>query len=439
MDTKGKYENKFHRICLACDAFTTGCLVMCLLVLAPYAATFAGTLVIWFLPIACLIPFILMPLFYNMVHRVDTLLFGRYHLAMPVSAFTAALFFVMGWSATSDSPSQVCLVFFGSTVFVTAITVYRYCSFSVRARLSGSGLVSRTSQYEIIGALGSCTAIGAFVGFLHYDPTTAYINTAYVLSCVCVLSAIVQYLATCYGIPILGGKRVQAVKSVFGTFYGGLDKKTYFSALLFESAYAAVAALVVYFGFTLGVGMYKTMIVAGTLVAVYALVACICTRWVRHRSMVLSVVNLLCMVTAAGILIVVAALDGGGNELFACLIVSATDIGCGGAVAVRQTKLRFLTIKPHITVGTVYILLELTMLASAAIAFLTAAVVTAAVGATHSTAAFIYGFASAVVLCAVAFALAGKKTVKTESVPELGDPEPADMHGDLAECDTENM
>lgn len=378
----------------------------------PYAASFTGPTVIWFIPVSCLLPFALFPLFYAVIHKYDCLLFGRYHLALPVSAFVAALFFVLAWSPCGGATSRSLAVFFGSLFFVSAISVYRYCAFSVRARLAGGGIVSTTPLYEGLCALGAVAAVVAFWCFSAYgDGDTAYVDTAYVLGGVSVIFAFVQYLATHYGIPRLGGrKRQRTVAEVFRAFYGGLNKKVYFSALLFETAFACLSALIVYFAFMSGEGLFNTAVIVAVLVGVYAVCALSCTRIVKRRTIMLSAAECVCASAACVILVVAAAVAPSGRALTACLVLSAIFTGAGGAMAVRQTKLRFLTIKSRITVGTVFILLELTMLAAAAIAFTVAAVVATAVSATGSLTSFIYGFAAAAVFAVVALSLAGRSS-----------------------------
>ncbi|MDE6294331.1 MAG: hypothetical protein K2L88_06910 [Clostridiales bacterium] len=413
MDTKVRYESNVQRIGLSCDAFSTGCLIMCLLFFVPYVAENGGTLVMWFLPLACLVPFVVMPLVYMVIHKFDTVLFGRYHFVMPLSAFIAAPFFVMAWSALGEGAAQSCLVFFGIFIFAITIMVYRYCAFSVRARLTNFGIVDNSPLYEAFTAFGCIAAVVAFAGFWHYDSATAYINTAYVMGGATVLLTLAQYLITFYDIPRLGGKRVQSVKSMFVSFYGELDVKMYLSVLFFEAAFACIAALLVYFGFALGVGLYGTIAVAAAVIAVYGVSACVCSRRITRRSITLSVIDIVCVTLAASVLIVLAALGNKGNGTLAGLIIAAVITGFGGAVAVRQSKLRFLTVKPRVTTGTVFILSELTMFAAAGIALFVASIVATVVEAsTYAAISFIFGFGIAVLLAVVAFVLCSRPSVK---------------------------
>ncbi len=408
MDTRSKYESRFQAIALSCDAFTTAYLVMCLLFFVPYAVKHGGYIVLWFLPISCVLPFAIMPIVYKLIHRFDTLLFGRYHIAMPLSAFLAALFFVLTWSATGGGAGAACLVFFCSTVFVEFIMTYRYCAFSVRARLSGSGIVNSSPLFIVFGGAGALAAICAFIGFMKYDPETVYVNTAYTVAGACVLLALIQYLATHHGVPRLGGKRVQSVKDVFRAFYSGLDKRMYSSSLLFEAAFVTVAALISCMCIDTEMSVVGLISVVGVPVAVFAVSTLLGTKLITHRSIVLSVINLICVILSTAVLIVLVFVKPTGGLLIFGMIAAAVPVGFGGAVAVRQTKIRFLTVKPLITGGTVYLLLELTMFAAVAVAFLSAAVVTTVQLFTSDNTAFVYGFAFAAALSIAAFCVAGK-------------------------------
>lgn len=409
MDVKGKCESKLQTIGLSCDAFTTGYLVMCLLFFAPYAVLNGGTVVMWLMPLACLLPFALMPLFYWIIHRYDSLLFGRYHLAMPLSAVIAALFFVIAWSADGIGAAQSCLMFFGAAVFAASIMIYRYCAFSVRVRLNGVGVVGKSPCYYAFCAAGAVASVATLAGFWYYEPATAFLNTAYIMGAACLVLALLQYFTSYYGIPQLGGKRVQTLKSAYRSFYGGLDKKMYFSALLFEAAFAVSAVVLVYFCTALGVDMYRTLAVAAVMTAAYGISAFFCTRRIKRRTIVLSAVDFACVVLPCALLTVLAALSPTKASPLPYLFVAAAFLGAGGAVVVRQTKLRFLTVKPRITGGIVFILLELTMFAAAAFGMTVVALVHTVGQYVFLPTAFIYGFAAAAASASAAFALAGKR------------------------------
>ena len=157
--------------------------------------------------------------------------------------------------------------------------------------------------------------------------------------------------------------------------------------------------------------------VVGVLVAVFAVSAILGTKLITHRSIVLSIINITCVILSAAVLTVLACVKPTGGLLIFGMIVAAVPVGFGGAVAVRQTKIRFLTVKPLITGGTVYLLLELTMFAAVAVAFLSAALVATVQHFTLDTTAFVYGFAFAVVLSIVAFCVAGKLPQRTPVSP----------------------
>ena len=399
--------------------FTTGYFVMCLLFFVPYVSTMCGSLVMWFLPLACIIPFAVMPLFYMLVHRFDTLLFGRYHLVMPVSGFIAALFFVVAWSGNGTPVTSACLVFFGAVIFVTAVLLYRYCAFSVRARLLGED-VTAASPWSIAFTLaGGVAAIAVFIAFLRYDSATARINTAYVLAGVCCVLTIVQYLSTYYSIPRLTGKRVMTVKNVYRSFFSGLELRTYVSALLFGGAFATVTALDMYLIATGENALSRVGIAAIVFVCCYAVAQLLCVTFVKRRSIALSAVNLVVFCLSGVALILVAALSLSGKAFDACTLGIAGLAGLGGAITTRQTKLRFLTIKPRVTSGVVFILLELTECASASIALFCCTAVETAFVATNTLWSFVGGGALVLALAIAAFVCAGKRRVHRDDAPAL--------------------
>ena len=414
----GKHKDRLLRAVLSSERFTAGYTAMILLFFVPYAARYCNIAVLWTLPAVCLIPFVLMPIFYSVIHRADTLLFGRYHLIMPLSAFISALFFVFIFASESSSSAGGAIsVFFGVTVFCVFVPLYRYCAFSVRARVLG-GSARQGLASAVFAVLGGATAIGAVSGFLFYDAQTAYLNAAYVLAACNVILALMQYLATSDEIPRLGGKRVQSVKSVFRAFYTGLDKRTYFSSLFFTAAFVTLAALCVYFSAMTGVA-YASAITAVAVGAFYFVAAVVCSRRVKRRSRVLSIVISLCLFASAVLAgaIVPAGLDG--YAAFACVLCSAAFAGVGGAVTKRQTWLRFATIKTRVTSGTVYVLCELMNLAALALALVAALLVVTLYPITGSPYVFAGGFGTAVVFAVAAFAFASKKTYRAERAPEL--------------------
>lgn len=420
MKVNGKYEDAIQKIMMSCDSFTTGYTAMLLLFFVPYAVQYCGVITAAFLPLVCLLPFAVMPVLYSAVHRADTLLFGRYHLIMPLSAFVAALFFVLIWSSDSaSSAAGACLIFFGALVFVIAATLYRYCSFSVRARLAGENIVKPHGAAFCFSAAGAAVAVAAVTGFRYYDETTMFLNAAYVIGAACIILAFSQYLCTYFGIPRLGGRRVQTVKSSFRMLYAGLNKRAYFSALFFEAAFITLAALIVYFGYALGIAVYVPIASASALVVGFALTAYACAKKVKHRSKLLSVSVLLCLFFASAALTVEAVLDLPPDGASACLIGSAALIGAGGAAAERQMRLGFLTVKPRATSGIVFILIELTRLAATAVA-LAAVIISCAVYAHGgSLYAFPYGFCAAAAFSAVGFISARKRPIKSDALPEL--------------------
>lgn len=418
MNKKDKYQGRMQKTILSCDGFTTAYFVMIMLGFIVYAERCSQEISSAFTAVACLLPFVLMPVFYSVIHRYSPLIFGRYHLIMPVSAMVAAVFFVLMFDATGGGAGDACKIFFGATVFSTSVLLYRYCSFSVRARLSRDSIAKPSIQSMCFSAVGAACAVGAFCGFYAYDRDTAFVNTAYVLGAVCVILALIQYFATFSEIPRLGGKRIQSVKSVFRAFYGGLNKRTYFSALLFECAFIVSAALLPIFSMSLGLPDHIAAVVAAVFVAAFGGALLFCSLKIKRRSKLLSVTVTLCLVVSATLCILADVLKFGGT-LGACILAaSAVLTAIGGAVAMRQTRLRFLTVKKTVTSGTVFILLELTVYAAAACAVAVATVVVA-VSATTGVNALIYGFAAAAMFAVAALIAASKKSVRSEVIPEL--------------------
>lgn len=411
MDKKSKYEGKLQRIALSCDSFTTGYFAVSLLFAVWYVYMYGGVLVLGLLPIACLVPFAVMPLVYLLVHRVDMLLFGRYHLVMPLSAFVAALFFVILYSSTQPDAGGACAVFFGTLVFVPSVITYRYCAFSVRARLAGDGIVTLSPYAAAFSALGAVSAIAAFFGFWHYDATSAFLNTAYILGGVSIVLALIGYLTTYYGIPRLSGRRVLSVKTVFRTFYVGLRKRIYFSSLLFLAAFASIVMTDMLYVFGAGLSFWEVFAIAVVFVVSYAVTACVSGVKANRRSLVLSIVNLVCLLIGA-VVPAALAIAGSGGVVYA-VAASVALCGVGGAVSVRQAKLRLITVKPHITSGVSILLFELTVFAAVAVAFAVCAVVAAVFKSMFASQAFICGYAVCVLLLTAAFALAGKKPQKS--------------------------
>lgn len=415
-----KYENRVQRIILSCDTFTTGYCVMLLLFLLPYAVTTDQIIAAGFLPLACLIPLAVMPLVYTAVHRFDMLLFGRYHLFMPLSAFLSAIFFVLFFGAEPGA-GGACLVFFCSAVHILTSMVYRYCSFSVRARLVGDSVYKPSIATRIFSAAGAAAAIGVTYAFYKYDPQTALLNSAYVLAAACVILALVQYLTSFYNIPKLGGKRVQSIKSVFRMFFGGLKKRTYFSSLFYVAAFATLAVIETLLCYNVAdySPSVSALTVAAVTVSAFFVASFLCTEFMKRRTWLPSAVNLVCIAAASALFMAVTLADMPAKGVTACVAVAAALVGGGGAVALRQMRLRFLTIKSRITSGTVFVLYELTVCAAVAIA-VTVGAVAAAVFSTQGIAdVFAYAAATAVVFATVGFAVSTKRAARAEDVGEL--------------------
>ncbi len=444
MENSGKYENRIQKVVQSFDAFTAAYSVMLLLFFIPYVIGNGQYVAAAFVPIGCLLPFALMPLMYSVVHRFVPLLFGRYHLIMPLSAFVAALFFVLFWSADGGVGGGF-IVVFCSAITVFASVLYRYCSFSIRTRTADDGIMPSVRSLILV-AIGGASAVGAIAGFSVYDRDTALLNSAYVIAALDVILVMVQYLSSFYFIPELGGKRVMSVKSVFGSFYCGLHKRTYFSALLFIAAYAVLAtAIVPLSGAATGI-WYVPIVAAGVIITAFAAASAVCAYAIKHRSRALTIAVFAFLAVAAIFIAITktVAFNAGSAAAIAVVVIGSLCIGIGGALALRQTYLRFLTVKSHLTSGMVYILAELAVCAAIAIAVAVALSIGAAYGNNGDVTDFIYSTVAAAALGIAALVTSTVRTATPANSSELAyEPNEEDVpseEGDYADvsADVEN-
>ncbi|MCH5162470.1 MAG: hypothetical protein J1G38_03150 [Clostridiales bacterium] len=396
MEKSGRNENRALKTVLACDMFTAAYYVMPLLFFLPFVAQRGQWIAAAFVPLGCIIPFAVMPLLYALVHRFDPLLFGRYHLFMPISAFLAAFSFVEFWSADDGALGAVRIALGFSVLTIAAVT-YRYCSFSVRVRLTDCGIAKPSPVMLIFSAVGGAAGVGAVIGFYFYDPDTVFINAAYVVAGVCVILAMVQYLTSFYYIPKLSGKRVQSVKSVFRAFFGGLNVRLFVSSALAVAAFSTVLALAV--SVCSELPSYAFTSVAAVAAGGFIGGSFLCVKLVKRRSRLLTAVMIGLLVVSAALFALTQMFVLLDSVPIYSLVASAALCGVGTALAFRQMRLRFLSIKPHVTSGVAHILIELACGAGTAIAFAAAVAVGGAVAANGGDMMlYVYGFASAVVL-----------------------------------------
>lgn len=417
MDSKN--ENRVLKIVLSLDSFTTGYSVMLILFALPFAVTIKQEIAFGMLALACGLPVAIIPLIYTLLHRFDPLLFGRYHLFMPISAILSAIFFVLFFGAGAGS-GGACLVFFCLTVHIIFAITYRYCSFSVRARLVGDSVFKPSIQGRIISAVSAIIAVVVSYAFYTYDPSTALLNSAYVLASVCIILAMVQYLTSYYDIPRLGGKRVQSVKSVYRTLFDGLKKRTYFSSTFYVAAFAVMAITLAFLVIITsgGEAWFATVVVAVAVVSFFA-VGHLCTEYMNKRTWLPSVMELVLALVAAVFLSLPIFVSMPISVERACFIIGGIVVGGGGAIALRQMRLRFLTIKRNITSGAMYILYELTLYVATGIAVLIAMVVALLFRAYMHAHALVIATATAVVFAIVGFVVSTKRTARADDIKEL--------------------
>ncbi len=429
MEMKDKIVDKLKRGAMSCGSFTTAYAVVTVLFFVPYVYVYGGAVVSAFLPFAFLIPFIIMPIMYSVMHRFSPLLFGRYHLFMPVSAAVAALFFVTAFSATEKNAIGAASMFFGMTLFVPMLLIYRYCMFSVAARLAGDNIGKRHISSAVFSLVGAVCGVCTMYGFYRYDPATMFVNCALVLAAVSIIIAFIGYLATFNDVPVLGGKRAQSIKSVFKTFYVGIYRRTYFSSFALTAAFFVIASLSVAHT-SKAISPNAAFTVAFLAVGVFACAYAVFTKFVKRRTTVIAAIIALCLIMSA-VLFGVSII----SKHTALVVIAAILCGACGALSVRCMSLEFLAIKPRVTSGVVFNLLSLTVNAAFAVALAVAAVIA------HIPYGFAYGFGFGGVAAAVGFLLSVQKLFKPKKKApiDIGDPSRADDGIDEKIHDKENL
>lgn len=412
MEKTGKTIGIVERIALSCDAFTTGFSCMLVLFFLPYAAQYSYTAVLCVVPLACILPFVVMPVLYAVIHRTDFLLFGRYHLVMPVSAFCSALFFVFVFSSTAVGAGGACFILFGAVLLSVALPLYRYCAYSVRVRLGGDGVIGGSRATGVFSAIGAAATVGVFVGFYYYDAGAAYLNTSYVLGAASLILALFQYLTTYYGIPRLGGKRVQPIKSVFITLFRGIDGRVFSCVLLFDAAFLAAAALVVYACVVLGAGVYIGVACAAALVVAFFATSIILSKFFADKRTRLYAIAFVALFLGAALCAIAMVVPVGEQAASAMLGIGAAFIGASGSAAMRQTRVRLVSVKPDITSGIAFLLFELIILAAMGIALSVGAATATVFTFTFSRYAVFGGFCCAIALSISAISIAAHKSVR---------------------------
>ncbi|MCH5160847.1 MAG: hypothetical protein J1G04_02340 [Clostridiales bacterium] len=383
MEKKDKIVDKLKLGALSCGSFTAAYAVVTALFFVPYVNSYGGVIVSSVMPLAFLLPFILLPIVYSLMYRFNPLMFGRYHLVMPISAIISALVFVTAFSVTDNSVIGMLTITIGMAVFVFSFLVYLYCMFSVSARRGGAKIGKADFTSVSAAFIGGGAAVGTMYGFYCYDKAAMYSDCALTLAAACLIISFIGYLATFNDVPVLGGKQVRPVKRVFVSFYGGVDKRAYFSALMLLAAFVTIAALSVVHTINIAPSGYE-FVVAGSVVTAFVLCYCLARILFNRRYNALVVLATFCLISSAALFITSIFI----NEI--AFVISASALcGGGGAFALKFMGIRFLYIKSRVTSGLVFNLMSLTVCAAFAVALAVAAV------ATNVKDGFIYGFAFA--------------------------------------------
>lgn len=378
MSIFGKYKDTFKRVALSCDKFASAYTFALIFFFVPYCIATVGGYVMWILPVACLIPFAVMPLLYTLIHRFSPLLFGRYHLFLPISGVLSAVFSVLMWSAVDGSAASVCALFFGAVLFASFNVVYRYCAFSVRIRLIGDDVALPPLTSRLIAFIGAASAFGAACGFYYSDSSAMFMNTAYTVGAVSIIGVAIHYLASYTEIPKLGSKRYITVGDAFRDLYSGINARLFISPTLLLAAFAVVAALVAYLSF-FTVGAECAFAATGALLGAFAVGTVVFAKLISSHN-VTGVTALALVILSTVFMFTAVGVDG---IRYGCLVAGSVFAGLSGACAMRLARLCAVSLKRGMTGGTVFILLGFVILAAGAFvcnACAAAAFVTAAVG-----------------------------------------------------------
>ncbi len=359
----GKYKEILKRVALSCDKFASAYTFALIFFFTPYCISTVGGYLMWVLPVACLVPFAVMPLFYTLIHRFSPLLFGRYHLFMPMAGVLSALFSVLVWHASDGAAASVCAVFFGAVMFALFCFAYRYCAFSVRIRLIGDDVASPSVTSGVIVLVGAIAAFCAGYGFYYADRAAMFSNMAYTLAAVGIICAAIQYFASYTEIPKLGSKRYISVGEAFGELYSGLNKRFFASPILILAAFAAAASQVCYASFYT-VGAEQAFAVIGALIGAGAVGTVLFKLLISSRNVTAALSVGLTVVSTVFVYVAVSATDAA----LACLVSAAIFGGLGGAAAMRLARQSVVALKNGMTGGTVFIMLGLVILAAAGVA-----------------------------------------------------------------------
>ncbi len=413
MKTIGKIKDKLQNVTLSFDAFTTAYTCMLLFFFAPYCSTVCDPVVLAFAPLAFLIPFAVTPLICALIYRFNPLLFGRYHLFMPLSAMVGAVFFVLAFGARSGGDAT--LVFFALMFFIVAHIMYKYCSYSVGARLGGPSS-ARLPERNIFALIGAALAFLSVYCFYSYDSATVFLNSAYLAGGLCLITSLIQYLTTVNETPRLSGRRAQSVKNMFRMFYAELDMRIFLSSSFFYAAFFCAAGMTVFYLSALGMPAYICVTAAAVIAATFGLGYALADRMIKRRSVALSIA-ILVLFAIGVILFSVTVACTADTARIGCIMPAAVCIGAGGALCARQTDMRFLSIKPKATGGVVNMLIRLSRCGAAAVALIPTAIACIVYKYTGAAACFSYA-----VIAAVAFAIAGfvlaRRTAQSVAVKE---------------------
>lgn len=311
---------------------------------------------------ALLLPLIIMPIIYNLIHAIKSKVLGRFHLPLCVCTISAPMFLALTFSADGNPTSDAVKIFFGLLFFAVFFMTFEYSAASIRVRIGRRNLKHQLRTHSVFRFIG----LGATVVTLSltYAFNAPVLTSVYCAATVMSAAGLLEYLATYSEIPQLTSSRPRPrLVDTFKLFYKDLRKLTFFTLVLFAAAFFIVTAYIASVAATFPPWVYSSMLAAfmvGYLAAYFATV--------RVQKRMTHFVPLTCL------LLLLAAVALGcvpqlRTEIF--LICAPFLIGAALALLMRESSMRFTTIKRAVTSGVVSILFNLALACAFAIALFT--------------------------------------------------------------------
>lgn len=321
-------------------------------------------------PLVLLLPFVLSPLIYNLIHGIKNVILGRFHGVYVVSLTLASVFFVMTFTGFlySGGLRAVCVIISLAAYCVAELT-YLYASSSIRTRLGLQSIRRPSRTHLFVSAFGALVTVGAFViAFLvsKGDFTMSAVCTAYAAAIAMLVGGFVEYLATYQAIPRLTSSRPRtSLKESYKTFFSGLKLNTFFSLML---SVAAILTPLVYVFYRAAESNF-TLYAGGAFVAAFAVSAVLSNKYIVRVKRVVPLICLLLSLVSCGAVLVGLLLPAFIMQYVTIAVVTVSS-GASLGMCLREAKLRYTTIKDNVTSGVVESLYGMTLSAAVAVVYL---------------------------------------------------------------------